>query len=212
MVDRLLIRAALAAAVALATGGCLRTTTFHCTDDSTCGNGGTCQPNGLCSFADPSCSSGERFGQLSGGDANQCVGSDNTMPDANPIDSPPPCSGYTSLAGISAHVYLQESGTGNWDDAKASCPNGGTLAAPASSDELAAILAVTQSDTWIGVQAMGANFVTVTGDTESFLPWAAGQPDGAMGKQCVLALDSSAEYELEKCQFGDHAAMCQCDP
>ncbi len=67
--------------------GCLRTTTFHCTGDAECTNGsiaGVCQSTMLCSFPDSSCTSGQRYGELSGSLANQCTGTSGPMPDAPP--------------------------------------------------------------------------------------------------------------------------------
>jgi hypothetical protein len=56
---------------------------FNCTSDQQCsgaGGAGTCQPNGFCSFADGACTSGQRYGDLSGGLSNVCVGDE--PPDA----------------------------------------------------------------------------------------------------------------------------------
>ncbi|CAN5698241.1 hypothetical protein BH11MYX3_BH11MYX3_07280 [soil metagenome] len=46
---------------------------FHCDRDDQCTGGGTCQLDGLCSFADPGCPSGQRYGGLAGGLSNSCV-------------------------------------------------------------------------------------------------------------------------------------------
>lgn len=49
---------------------------FPCAADSDCedgGNGGVCQPEGVCSFPDDTCPSGHRFGAHSGGLSNECV-------------------------------------------------------------------------------------------------------------------------------------------
>ena len=63
-----------AACLAMWAAGCLRDTTFHCTDGSQCGANGTCQAGvGLCSFPDPTCSNGQRFGELGGSLSNTCV-------------------------------------------------------------------------------------------------------------------------------------------
>ena len=59
---------------------------FTCESDGQCGAGGKCS-NSFCSFADPSCMSGYRYGELSGGASNTCVAAD--------ID-----------AGIDAHVGM----------------------------------------------------------------------------------------------------------
>jgi hypothetical protein len=50
---------------------------FDCTSSAQCTGGpgaGTCQPTGFCSFGDSSCTSGQRYGSLSGSYANTCVG------------------------------------------------------------------------------------------------------------------------------------------
>ena len=46
---------------------------FACTTDSQCGGNGKCSA-GFCSFPDPLCDSGYRYGELSGPQSNQCVG------------------------------------------------------------------------------------------------------------------------------------------
>lgn len=63
------------ASLALCLCGCIRTPTFHCASATDCATqGATCQPVGYCSFPDSSCADGQRFGELSGPFANQCVG------------------------------------------------------------------------------------------------------------------------------------------
>jgi hypothetical protein len=60
---------------------------FTCTSDQQCmGNGkiGKCEPNSLCSFEDLTCTSHQRYGELSGALANKCVGDE---PDAG-VDTP----------------------------------------------------------------------------------------------------------------------------
>jgi hypothetical protein len=78
----------LALLVPALTVGCLRTTTFHCTGDADCTNGGitgVCQSTtSLCSFPDSSCTSGQRYGDLSGSLANKCTDTSSPMPDAPP--------------------------------------------------------------------------------------------------------------------------------
>src|SRR5262245_32975510 len=60
---------------------------FACTSNVSCGTGGTCQPNSLCSFSDTSCTSGQRYGDLAGTASRQCVGE---LPIDASIDMPPP--------------------------------------------------------------------------------------------------------------------------
>ncbi len=64
--------------------GCLGKPQFECGATGDClqaGVQGVCQPDRFCSFPDSSCDSGQRYGDLSGPLANQCVGV--------PIDAPP---------------------------------------------------------------------------------------------------------------------------
>ena len=59
---------------------------FHCDRDDQCTGGGTCEPLGLCSFADGECASGRRYGDSSGGLSRVCVGDE---PVDGAIDAPP---------------------------------------------------------------------------------------------------------------------------
>ena len=83
--------AALVAIGLATTGGCLRSTQFRCAADTECVNGGVqgrCESVGLCSFPDPGCESGQRFGEAVGSQSNQCVGA-TPMIDAAVIDGAP---------------------------------------------------------------------------------------------------------------------------
>lgn len=61
----------------LATTACTKASTFTCADSTDCKDGsftGTCQDNGYCSFDDDACPSGQRYGDLAGGElAGECV-------------------------------------------------------------------------------------------------------------------------------------------
>ena len=74
------------ATVALALVGCspFGGGAFHCETSDQC-TGGTCEPEGFCSFPDTSCPSGRRFGELGGPLAGTCVGA--TSSDGS-IDTP----------------------------------------------------------------------------------------------------------------------------
>ena len=82
----------------LVLGGCVSKGTFRCAASGDCKNGaesGTCEPGGTCSFPDPTCGSGRRFGALSV-PAGECVtsaagdgGTDGTL-DGAPLDGAPP--------------------------------------------------------------------------------------------------------------------------
>lgn len=93
-------RAAAAVILALAGGGCLRSTAYTCESDSECkvGGQGTCEDVGYCSFAASDCPSGRRFGAGAGPYANECVdervdaavidGRTDARTDATVIDAP----------------------------------------------------------------------------------------------------------------------------
>lgn len=55
--------------------GCSEVRPFRCQVTDQCGSDGQCEPEGYCSFVDPACGSGRRFGEQSPGAlANLCVG------------------------------------------------------------------------------------------------------------------------------------------
>jgi hypothetical protein len=197
------LRLALAVlASAAVTAGCLPATQFDCTTSSQCGHGGVCEPEGVCGFPDATCTSGFRFGSLSGSDANQCVGASN-----------PSCDGFSPLSGVTGHLYQSLDAATKWGEARSSCAGmGGFLAVPAAQDEVDAIVTANGADTWIGIQENGnsGSFSDVNGSTPSFLPWEAGQPSGA-ANGCVIAHGSDDAYALANCNESN-AATCQCDP
>lgn len=56
--------------------GC-QSTSFTCLEDASCGDGGTCEANGYCSFPDSLCLSGRRYGEFAGsGLSGTCVQED----------------------------------------------------------------------------------------------------------------------------------------
>ncbi len=71
------MRSSLLAVLVLSlTGGCSPDEEFQCLEDSACSNDGiegVCQPTGYCSFPDPDCESGYRYGDLADAFAQQCV-------------------------------------------------------------------------------------------------------------------------------------------
>ncbi len=58
-------------------GGC-SANTYVCASDDAC-PGGTCEPDGFCSFPDPDCPTGSRYGEFSGPNAGACVGQDGAQ-------------------------------------------------------------------------------------------------------------------------------------
>jgi hypothetical protein len=78
---------ALAAAVMVT--GCGQTLKeFACGPEKSCGQGGLCEPSGFCSFEDPSCPSGRRYGDLGGPSGDCTPGGVQQQMDAA-IDGPP---------------------------------------------------------------------------------------------------------------------------
>ncbi|HMG24184.1 MAG TPA: hypothetical protein VK607_22775, partial [Kofleriaceae bacterium] len=82
------IRAAAILAVVMVTGCKYGAAEFACSAEKSCGPGGTCESNGFCSFADSTCESGRRFGELGGASSGECVPAGGAMIDAS-IDAPP---------------------------------------------------------------------------------------------------------------------------
>jgi len=69
------VRAAVCFALVAQLAACVRPpSSFTCSSSPQCSGGGTCQPVGLCSFADPSCATGQRYGAASGELGGVCVG------------------------------------------------------------------------------------------------------------------------------------------
>jgi hypothetical protein len=74
--------------IAALASACKVAATFECATDPQCGAGGTCETTGYCSFADPSCPSGQRYDDYAGGElAGACT--DPFAPDARPADADP---------------------------------------------------------------------------------------------------------------------------
>jgi len=93
---------------------------YTCDTSAQCTVGGTCQPNGYCSFPDPACASGQRYGAAAGlGLGGLCVG-DEPSGDAAGPDAP-----------IDGDVNLDTDGDGV-NDADDNCPG---VANPGQHDE-----------------------------------------------------------------------------
>ncbi|MGE0870617.1 MAG: C-type lectin domain-containing protein [Kofleriaceae bacterium] len=227
-----MIARALAAALAVVTAasGCLRSGAFRCDDNMDCMRGGTagvCESVGFCSFADPSCGSGQRFGNLSGGYANQCVGEalgdamlpqDGPQPDGSvtPPDGLGCPSSYAPLAGGSAHVYRHLEGQDNWMAKQTACQADGAnayLAVPDDASELDAILTLSGANSWVGIEDIDPEgvYVTVLGAPATFLPWVLLQPDNLGNSDCVVAIHASRLYDDRKCN-ATFTAVCECEP
>lgn len=99
-------RVALLAVVA--PSGCTVQGEFHCTADDDCvfhGTPGRCEATSYCSFPDPACATGHRYGEHAGGEyAERCVGDapdgDATVSDGGSEGVSPPSDGVVATCGL----------------------------------------------------------------------------------------------------------------
>ena len=210
-------------------GGCLRTTEYKCTTSTECGSSGVCELSvGFCSFPDSQC--GRRFGDSAGTLANQCVNGqtldgglidspmlhDGQNPDGTTIidgagNSCP--TGYNPISG-SAHRYRALTAD-TWDNQRATCASTNPriyLAIPDDATEVMQLDTLAASGTyWVGVTESGG---TVLGGTQTFLPWAPGQPNTTGNSHCVEVTATggmAGKFDLTKCG-NQHPAICECEP
>ncbi len=216
--------------VALASVSCLRETSYRCSSNTECGNGGTCEPGvGYCSVSDSTCSSGSRFSSSAGSYANQCVGAESPS-DAHggdapasdaPIDAPiigcP--SPYTTITGgQGTHRYQVVLMTANWQNQRAFCVSTTSSAYLAIPDDLAELNAIATlsaaTASWVGISDLATEntFLTVKGVAASYLPWASGQPDDqGPGEDCVIIETNGSQLRDERCN-NKYRAVCECEP
>ena len=89
--------------------GCRSESAFQCQSNEQCGVGGLCEDNGYCTFEDPECPSGRRYGSLAGdGLAGTCVGIEGDGTSAGTTASATDGSG--SQSGMPADDGSDESG------------------------------------------------------------------------------------------------------
>jgi hypothetical protein len=213
------MRAALV--TALIASGCLKPAAFECASDPQCtraGAQGTCEAVGFCSFPDATCTSGSRFGDVSGKYTQQCVGEAGDAPDGGVTvpDGLGCLVGYATLTGVPDRAYRRIDTSTSWEGQVAACRADGAnvyLAIPDDATELQAILTLASSDVWVGISdiATEGSFVTVLGGVPASPPWAAMQPDDLGGSDCVLALSASASYDDRRCSTSA-IAVCECEP
>jgi hypothetical protein len=212
--------------IALACAGCLRTTEFKCSDDSSCSaTGAVCESTQYCSFTDSSCANGRRYGALSGPYANKCVGEGGDGGMDTPDGTAGACpTGYNTLPNAGTHKYKITAGTSLWTTQRDRCAADATasgaviyLAIPDDANELTAITTLsTAVKTWVGINDIvtEGTYMTTKNAAATFLPWntAAGEPNdpGNPPQDCVAALMSGPLIEDDKC--GDtYAAVCECE-
>jgi C-type mannose receptor len=211
-------------AIAFACTGCIKAATFQCAASDQCvrdGVQGECEAVGYCSFPDPACASGHRFGDYSPS-ANQCVGDsdagmtgDGAVHDATPDGLGCPA-GYAALPGVPTHLYRKLLTAAPWMNHETACMAEGAnvyLAIPDNMTELSALVTLAGADFWVGIDDITVEgaYKTVRGTTPTFLPWAPGEPDNAGNQDCVEALAASTKLATLQCNTA-RIAVCECEP
>lgn len=224
----------LAIAIALAaSAGCIKPAAFECETDTQCEHGGvagTCEPTGACSFPDTSCTSGRRYGSLSGPYSDQCVAASSELDaglgdgpasivDASP-DAPPDAMScpwsYTTLVGGGTKRYRLIGDPAPWANQRAACRADSTrsqLVVPANADELKAISNLAGTDAWIGIYdaPLEGTYITSYNQPATYLPWAENEPDNMGNQDCVRALAGGVAIETQLCAT-ESVAVCECIP
>jgi hypothetical protein len=214
---------------ALTSTACLRSTEFHCSDDPSCGAGGACETTGYCSFVDPDCASGRRYGGASGSLANSCTDGGGSDADADTtIDAPivtdggvdtptAQCpSGYAAIQnGEAGHEYKVLAATDDWTAQEAACQATTAkahLAVPGDATEHAAIDTLAGVSTyWLGIVKNGAGWDSVFGGAQTYLPWNGGAPSNSAQDTVVYSLSATHEIYNDK-TVTNRAAVCECVP
>lgn len=226
---------------ALASASCLRTTSYKCDSDTKCGAGGVCEYPGYCSYADPDCPEGRRYGEYSGIYSNKCIG-EIIAGDDSGVDSPPGDGPMTDVPlGNCPASYNLTHGTrryrviaaADWFAQVAACDAGTNryLAIPNDQAELTAIVAFANATIWVGVSDEGVNQSSADDEVMEDVNgaafatgtaiWGANQPDdtqtgagggGANNAECVAAETAmSGKLMDDRCAL-TYAAVCECEP
>lgn len=221
--------------VALIASGCVRGAgAYECGSEAQCirdGVQGRCEPVNVCSFPDPACPSGSRYGEYGGAYGDRCVG------DEPPIDAGVDgaidghvdagvdmmadggtgcAAGYAALPGVTTHLYREVATAASWTTLRTVCSSDGAnayLAIPDDATELAALTTAAAADLWVGV-GDGANegtYTTVRGAPATFLPWEPGEPDNSGNQDCVAAIQATNLFETSTCSTM-RVAICECEP
>lgn len=219
----------------LASTACLRTTSYRCADDSSCGGGGACEASGFCSFVDQECTSGRRYSDAAGTLAGTCTGGGTTDHDADinstidmqVVDGSSPdvpmaqCpAGYVTITGGNpGHMYQVITTAATWGVHEAYCrltTQNAYLAIPDDITELTAIDTLVGSGRyWIGVTdaATEGTWLTVLGAAQTYLPWAQGAPStSGPDKDCVEVDPATHQFNDERCNNTALPAVCECAP
>ena len=196
--------------------GCLRGAAYECQSSAECTRGGVqgvCEAVKFCAFPDASCTSGSRYGDLSGQYANRCVG-DEPMGDAGP-DAPRCLSSYVQLAGA-AHRYRVITTTAIWTAQRDACQADSPyshLVIPQNASELTAFATAEPINAWIGINdiLLEGHYLTVLGLDPPYLPWGPGEPDNVGNQDCVDMLSATQKIATDQCSRL-MPAVCECTP
>jgi len=220
---------------ALASAGCLRTTTYKCTTNDQCGASGACEATGYCSFADPKCAGqGDRsYGEFAGVYSNKCIdyvppdldgGTDGTLVDA-PMADVPLGNCPTSYSIVHGTHRYRVIATGDiWATQLAACAADGAnkyLAVPDDQTELSAILAdANVANVWVGINDQTTEDTYATANAGTFAKssplWGSGEPDntpqtGGGQADCTAGRMSDSRLVDDRCSE-TYQAVCECEP
>ncbi len=105
--------------------GCGPPAAFECVRDEQCGAGGTCQPNGLCSFYDSRCEFNQRYGEHGGQFAGHCV--------SHAAQSSTSTAGISTAASVATTMVDSGLPSGASSTGSATAPSDSTSGAPEAS-------------------------------------------------------------------------------
>lgn len=141
-------------------------------------------------------------------DAPSDATTDTATPDAL-LDAPTAaCLSNTAYVAVGgqAHRYRQVTAAATWDAARQACSTDGAyLWIPDDAGEANAL-----DGDWIGITdaAIEGTWLTVRGDTATYLPWLAGEPDGGSSENCGRT--DGTGFEARECvDVRDY--VCECE-
>lgn len=115
---------------------------------------------------------------------------------------------YRVVSGFTS-TYLDSVQDASWDDARAACVADGAHLAIAETAGEASLAAIGD---WLGISdvAVEGEWRTLDGALATYLPWAAGQPDGGATENCVRLDDATQTIEDRACaDLRDYTCECE---
>ena len=209
--------------LAIASAGCLRSTTFQCETDTQCGTDGLCEADKFCSFPSSSCASGRVYGDNSGPRSNQCVGGAADDAGTEPLgEAASTCpTGYAPLpnSGPRSHMYKLLSSPATWPQQRDACAAELTfLAFPDGANatdanlELAALRALANEGAWVGVNDIaneGMYQTSLNQPASAVTRGLINLNDNPMGTDCIVIDDT--DLDDANCT-NTRAGVCECIP